>query len=122
MIQGYFDGNLPMMNVIVGSGQTAQAPFVVLDTGFTGDLQVNSQTAQELGLTVSSVEKMKVADGRVIDVPTALAFVELEGIKKYVQVLISDGLSLVGISLLSRFQYKAIVDCRYKTIILEKSI
>jgi predicted aspartyl protease len=122
MMQGYFDGNVPMISVTVGSGQAAQAPFVVLDTGFTGDLQVTPEVAKELGLVVSGIEKMRVADGRIVDVPTALTFVELEGIKKYVQVLISKSSSLAGISLLSRFQYKAMVDCKYKTVILEKSI
>lgn len=122
MIEGYFDGNVPMISVIVGFGQTAQIPFVVLDTGFTGDLQVTPQMAKELGLKVAGIEKMKVADGRIIEVSTALAFVEMEGVKKHVQVLISEASSLAGISLLSRFQYKAVVDCRYKTVILEKSI
>lgn len=121
MIKGYFDGNVPMMSIMVGFGQTAQIPFVVLDTGFTGDLQITPQLAKELGLTITSVEKMKVVDGRIISVPTGFAFVELEGIKKYVHVLISESMSLAGISLLSRFQYKAVVDCKYKTVILEKS-
>ena len=121
MIEGYFDGNVPMISVLVGFGQTTQIPFVVLDTGFTGDIQITPQLAKELGLTVMSTEKMKVADGRIITVPTAFAFVSMEGVKKYVRVLISESMSLVGISLLSRFQYKAIVDCKYKTVELEKS-
>lgn len=121
MIKGYFDGNTPMVSIIVGSGQTTQIPFVVLDTGFTGDLQITPELAKELGLTVSSAQKLKVADGRIVNVPTTFAFVEMEGIKKYVQVLISESISLAGISLLSRFQYKAIIDCKYKTVALEKS-
>ena len=98
MIKGYFDGNVPMVSVIVGSGQTTQIPFVILDTGFTGDLQITPQLAKELGLTVTSAEKMKVADGRIITIPTAFAFVELEGIKKYVHVLISESMSLAILS------------------------
>lgn len=121
MVKGYFDGNAPMISIVVGFGQIAQIPFVVFDTGFTGDLQITPQLAKELGLTVTSAEKMKVADGRIITIPTAFAFVELEGVKKYVHVLISESISLVGINLLSRFQYKAIVDCKYKTVVLEKS-
>ncbi len=121
MIKGYFDGSVPLINILVVWGQATQAPSVVLDTGFTGDLQVTPQLARELGLNAGSVTKMKVADGRVIDVPMAFAFVSMEGVKKYVQVLISEGSTLVGISLLSSFQYKAIVDCRYKTVVLEKS-
>ena len=63
---------------------------------------------------------MKVADGRIVDVPSSFAFVEMEGVRQYIQVLISESMSLAGISLLSRFQYKAIVDCKYKTVSLEK--
>lgn len=121
MIQGYFDGNVPMVSVVVGSGQITQIPFVVLDTGFTGDLQITPQLANDIGLKVTSVEKMKVADGRIVDIPTAFAFVEMEGIKKYVHVLVSESMSLLGIGLLSRFQYKALVDCKYKSVVLEKS-
>src|SRR5579863_2749634 len=121
MIEGYFDGNAPMLNLLVGFGQFTQIPAVILDTGFTGDLQITPQLARELGLEVSMTEKMKVADGRIVAVPTAFAFVELEGVKKYVRVLVLESMSLVGISLLSRFQYKAVVDCKYKTVTLEKS-
>ncbi len=121
MIEGYFDGNAPMVGIVVGSGSIAHIHSVLLDTGFTGDLQITPQLAKELNLMVSAVENMKVADGRVVAVPTAFAFAELEGMKKYVRVLISEGMSLVGISLLSRFQYKAIVDCKYKTVALQRA-
>ena len=44
----------------------------------------------------------------------------MEGEKKYIEVLIADGLPLLGISFLSKFGYKAEIDCRNKTIALEK--
>ena len=120
MITGYFDGNVPMFNIIVGSGPQARSPFVILDTGFTGDLQITPELAKELDLSVLGVQKMGLADGSTVSIPSAYAFVELEGVKKNVQVLISESMSLVGISLLSRFQYKAVVDCKYKTVELQK--
>ena len=121
MIEGYFAGNSPMFNVVVGFGQFAQIPEVLLDTGFTGDLQITPQLAKDLGLEMTGIEKMIVADGSIVSVSTSFAFVELEGVKKYIRVLISESISLAGISLLSRFQYKAIVDCKYKKVILEKA-
>ena len=121
MIEGYFDGSSPMINVIVGFGQFTQIPAVLLDTGFTGYLQITPQLAKDLGLEMTGVEKMMVADGTIITVPTSFAFVEIEGIKKYIRVLVSESMSLAGISLLSRFQYKAVVDCKYKTVALEKA-
>ena len=121
MIEGYFDGNTPIVELIVGAGSIAHIHPVLLDTGFTGDLQITTELARELNISVDSVEKMKVADGRIVDVPSSFAFVEMEGVKKYIQVLIAENMSLAGISLLSRFQYKAIIDCKYKTVALEKA-
>lgn len=40
MIKGEFVENIPLIKIIVSWGQAVQTPFVVLDTGFTGDLQV----------------------------------------------------------------------------------
>ena len=120
MIEGYFDGNAPMVGVVVGSSSITHIHSVLLDTGFTGDLQITPDLARELGLSMQLAERVKVADGRIVTVPTSFAFVELEGVKKHIRVLVSEGMSLAGISLLSRFQYKAIVDCKYKSVILEK--
>lgn len=47
MIQGVFVEDTPFIKVIVGWGQAVQTPFFVLDTGFTGDLQVTPIIAQE---------------------------------------------------------------------------
>lgn len=121
MIQGYFQGNVPLINVPIAWGQSMQAPSVVLDTGFTGDLQITPQLAEELGLVAKSVTRMQMADGSIVNVRLAFAFVIMEGVKKYVEVLISEGSSLMGINLLSDFHYKAIVDCKYKTVALEKA-
>lgn len=112
--------NAPLIKVIIGWGQSVQAPFVILDTGFTGDLQVTPKIAQELSLKVTGVTKARIADGKIIEVPVALAMATMEGATNYIQVLISDSMPLAGISFLSKFNYKAVVDCKYKTIILER--
>lgn len=57
MVSGVFVENIPFIRVAVGWGQSVQAPFVVLDTGFTGDLQVTQKIAKELGLQVVGVTK-----------------------------------------------------------------
>ena len=54
--------------------------------------------------------------------PHALAFAEIEGITARVQVGISNGSSLAGINFLARFGYRAIVDCKYKTVVLNKPL
>lgn len=120
MLKGEFVGNIPFIKIILAWADSVQSPFFVLDTGFTGDLQVTFKIAKELGLKVSGVTKARIANGQEVDVPVALATASMEGVSNYVQVLISDSMSLAGISLLSKFFYKATVDCKYKNVILEK--
>jgi len=122
MIKGTFVKNTSFIKILVGWGQTMRASFVVLDTGFSGYLQITSKIAEELGLKPSGLLPVRVANGQVIKVPTAFAFANMEGEKKYMEVFIADGLPLAGIGFLSRFNYKAEVDCKYRTIKLEKSI
>jgi len=122
MVRGVFVENIPFVRVIVGWGQSVQAPFVVLDTGFTGDVQVTPRMARELGLQVVGVTKSRIANGQVVDVPTALALASMEGAVNYIQVLISESMPLAGISFLSKFGYKAVVDCKYRTVTLDKPI
>lgn len=122
MLSGIFSGDIPFIKVVVGWGQSVQAPYVVLDTGFTGDLQVTPKIAYELGLHVTGVTKAQIANGQTVDVPVALAIAAMEGARNYIQVLISDSMPLAGISFLSKFGYKATVDCKYKTVTLERMI
>lgn len=123
MVSGVFiQNNIPLIKVLVAWGQAIQTPFFILDTGFTGDLQVTPQIAQDLGLRVTGVTNTRIANGQVVAVPTALAIAAMEGAVNYIQVLISESMPLAGISFLSKFDYKAIVDCKYKTVTLERVI
>jgi predicted aspartyl protease len=107
MISGVFVENIPLIRVVVAWGQSVQAPFVILDTGFT---------------QVAGVTKTQIANGDVIEVPVALAVAAMEGVVNYIQVLISESMPLAGISFLSKFGYKASVDCKYRTVALERMI
>ncbi|HCP08359.1 MAG TPA: hypothetical protein DIT25_00995 [Candidatus Moranbacteria bacterium] len=120
MISGIFHENTPFIKVVIGWGQSVHAPLVILDTGFTGDLQVTPEIAKELNLDVIGVTKTQIANGQIIEVPVALAIAAMEGLTSHIQVLISDSMPLVGISFLSKFSYKAAVDCKYKTVTLER--
>jgi len=96
-----------------------QTPLVILDTGFTGDLQVTPKMAQELGLLVGGVTPVTIANGQTVNAPFAIAFAAMEGRVNLIQVLIQEGVPLAGISFLSKFGYKATVDCKYRTVGLE---
>ena len=120
MVEGYFAQDIPFIRVDLAWGDSIQSPLTVLDTGFTGDLQVTPAIAQELGLQVAGVIQTQVASGDVVEMPIALAVAGMEGISRYVQILISNSMPLAGIGLLSKFSYKAVVDCRKKTVQLER--
>lgn len=122
MVQGKFVGNLPLIQVVVGWGREMQAPFVILDTGFTGDLQVTPKMARELGLEVHGVTKAQIANGQSMDVPVAPALTAIEDMTGEIQALISDSMPLVGISFLTKFGYRACVDCKNRTVVLERVI
>jgi len=55
-----------------------------------------------------------------VQVPIALAIASMEGAVNNIQVLISKSMPLAGISFLTKFSYKAIVDCKKRTVVLEK--
>lgn len=120
MIQGVFVENIPFVQVVLGWGQSVSAPFVILDTGFTGDLQVTPQMAAELGLRVIGVTRARIASGEVVTVPVALALASMERVINYVEILISNGMPLLGINFLTKFNYQAVVDCKYRSVRLER--
>lgn len=121
MVYGVFQQNAPWIQTVVAWGQSVQAPFFILDTGFTGDLQVTPQIAQDLRLPTIGVTNVRIANGQLVSVPVALALVLMEGIVNRVEVLISMGSPLAGISFLTKFGYKAIVDCKHRVVTLERA-
>lgn len=122
MVRGEFYENIPLVKIIVAWGQAVQTPYFILDTGFTGDLQVTPKIAKELGLKITGVTQARIANGDVINVPVALALASMEGVTSHVNVLISESMPLAGISFLTHFEYKAIVDCKHRTVVLERPV
>lgn len=120
MINGIFIGNIPVITVLIAWGQSVKNQAFILDTGFTGDLQVTPELSKELSLKETGVESVGIADGSNVFMPSALAIASMEGASSLVDVLISKSNPLAGIGFLSKFGYKAIVDCKYRTVKLEK--
>lgn len=121
MIQGGFTGNIPFIKIGLTWGGLVQTPFAVLDTGFTGDLQVTPLIAKELRLEIMGFIAIKVATGQIIEVPVAAAVASMEGLQSPIEVLISESMPLVGINFLSKFGYKATVDCKNRKVFLERA-
>ncbi len=122
MIKGTFvDGDKPMVPAIVAWNQSVQNPYFILDTGFTGDLVVTKKMAADLGLEITGMMPARTVENKVINLPIATAIAVMESDPLYVTVMISEGLPLLGISFLQKFNYTAVVDCKHKTVYLEKS-
>ncbi len=120
MIRGRFVGNIPLIPVAIASDEGVQTPFVLLDTGFTSDLKVTPKIATELGLEPIGVTRVGIANGQIIDAPFALALSAMEDVIKDVEVIISEGTPAVGIGFLSKFDYKAVLDCKNRDVTLER--
>lgn len=121
MVKGKFiNDNVPIVKVTIASDRAVQTPYFILDTGFTGDIQVTDKIAKELGLEAVGATKTTIANGETVIVPLSIAYSTMEGKKKVINVLISKSMPLIGISFLSKFDYKAIVDCKNKTVALKR--
>ena len=112
--------NTPIIQLIVAWGQSVLTPYFILDTGFSGNLKVNPKTAQELGLNPSGVQNITIANGQIVQAPVAIGYVAIEGAVNLVTILIVDGSHLAGIGLFTKFGYKVTVDCKYRSVELEK--
>lgn len=117
MVEGSFAQNLPWIPVTVANNHAVQTPYFVLDTGFTGDLQVTNRIATELGLVVSGVTPARIANGIIVDVPTALAVASMQGMNRNVQIMISDSMPLAGVSFLTKFDLTQLLEVVQKRIL-----
>lgn len=121
MIEGVFIGNVPWIEIVVGWGKSVQRPLAILDTGFSGDLQVTPKIAKQLQLVSSGTVDVRIANGQVVTVPISKAISWVEGMQNYIDVIVSDSAPLVGIGFLAKFSYKAIVDCKNRKISLNRA-
>ena len=124
MIRGLFlhnAPNTPVVELAVSWEEAVARHYFVLDTGFTGDLKVTPDTAQKLGLIPFAIEEVAVADGQRIDAGIAMVIAHLENAAGPIIALIAPGAQLAGIGLFTKFGYKAVVDCKYRTVELHKA-
>jgi len=123
MVHGSFlpDRDLPTVQVAVGFGQTVLFPTFILDTGFSGDLKVDRQTADDLGIEVQGMTYTDNANGERVLVGMAHGYAEMENKKKPISILVAPGAHLAGMGLFKAFGYTVVVDAKNKTTHLEAS-
>lgn len=117
MVDGFFVTlrNLPAVKVLVSFGESMiSGQDFILDSGFSGDVKVDVQTAQELGIPIDALSTTFIynANGEHIPVGFAHGFAEMEGKKRPVNIIVADGPHLVGMGFLSAFGYRAIIDAK----------
>ncbi len=120
MTKGKFIRNTPLITVKLGWGAKVKSYYFVLDTGFTGSLQVTPLIAHELDLQTTGVAKVCIADGSIVSAMTAEILASMEGKIEAFEVLISGKMSLAGISFLTKFGYAATVDCKKRKVVLRR--
>jgi predicted aspartyl protease len=77
-------------------------PAGIVDTGFTGALQLSQTIASRLGLARRALRAVLLANGQLQTVPVYRAEVECLGGRQSVEVLVGSGtLAILGLKLLA---------------------
>lgn len=122
MIKGTIYNNRPLISLIVGWRLGVQETVALVDTGFTGELKISPEKALELGLQITHAQPVTLADEKTVTMSASLALVSMEGVMNVVNVLVSQGIPIVGVGLLRRFGYALNMDVQYNSLILQKSV
>ena len=106
MIQAYFDdsGN-PKVKIAVGGSRMQMEVAALIDTGFNGYITLPSTIATQLGLELTSVTWVELADGSVIRNSVFSGHATFGGQSQEVEIMLTDSdEALIGTSLLSNYQ------------------
>lgn len=120
MVEGFMRGNIPLVTVTVSNHGNVLDVTFTLDTGFSEDLLITPEIVSELELETIDTVNIFNANGEKVLLNTSFVSSILEGETQDVQVIISNGFPLLGIGFLTKFGYKAIIDCKERTVTLEK--
>jgi len=120
MIKGIVHNNRPLISLIVGWKLGVQETAALVDTGFTGELKISPEKAVELGLQITHTEPVVLGDEKTVYMQASLAVVSMEGVMNVVNVLVSQGIPIIGVGLLRRFGYALNMDVRYNSLVLQK--
>jgi len=101
-IEGRIDDLLsPRLKVKVAGLRGVIELDAIVDTGFNGDLCIPVTLAVQLGLILEYVHEVELADGSRKRVPVYSCDVELNGLKRRAEVILTDGTdALIGVNML----------------------
>jgi clan AA aspartic protease len=121
MIQAYFDdlGN-PKVKIAVGGSRMQVEVAALIDTGFNGYITLPSTIATQLGLELTSVTWVELADGSVIRNSVFSGHTTFGGQSQEVEIMMTDSdEALIGTALLSN--YKLTIDFVNRTVEITES-
>ena len=107
-LRGSLDSSDSPIVTIAVSAPSEPSQFVdaLIDTGFTGFVQLPERRARELGLPLRAVSKAQYADGRIGTIPLAWAKVTLgsDAQEGFVHIQSASDEVIVGVELLRIFR------------------
>jgi len=121
-IRGSLDSSRsPVVTIAVSAPSGPSTSFdAVIDTGFTGFVQVPEPHAQELGLTPRTASEMQYPDGRIESIPLAWGSVTLAGEvqDRFVHIQHGSDEVIVGVEFLRRFRKTLVLSIADGTVLL----
>ena len=121
MIQVYFDDlGTPKVKIAVGGSRMQVEVEALIDTGFNGYIILPSLIATRLGLELTSVTWVELADGSVIRNSVFSGHTTFGGQSQEVEIMMTDSdEALIGTALLSN--YKLTIDFVNRTVEITES-
>lgn len=120
MLRGVIHNNQPLIKLVIAWNLGVQEIVALVDTGFTGELKIPPSKVSELSLQITHTEPICLANEKIVNMQASIAAVSMEGVAKVVNVLISDGMPIIGVGLLKRFGYILKANFKRDFLILEK--
>ncbi|MEX1112521.1 MAG: hypothetical protein WEC84_03590 [Candidatus Andersenbacteria bacterium] len=119
MIKGQLIDNAPYVTIPLAWGQAVQDIVAKIDTAFDGDVKVSSARATQLNIPISHIENIRLADGQLVTMPSAIAYVELKGLVDSVEVLLASGDPIIGNGFMKKFDIVLTIDYPHQVVELE---
>lgn len=116
MVEGKFIGDYAFIKIVIASGDAVQERFFIIDTGFSGYLQVSENIAKELNLEIKGVMSVRLANGSTENAPISTIEAFVEKYHHFVDILILNTQPLLGIKFLKKFGCILNLDCKNEKI------
>lgn len=125
-IRGSLDrARCPVLTIAV-SAPSGPSTFVdaVIDTGFTGFVQLPARAARELGLTARAASETQYADGRIDAIPLAWGRVTLRPAiqEGFIHIQRASDETIVGVEFLRLFRKTLVLAIADEIVLLVDSL